>query len=187
MTDKKALRKYFKSLRLQMPGDKRNTADLEIAQRFLLLDEYKACKNLLCYVSSSIEVSTIGIINKAISDGKNVYTPRCAENDNVMTFHRITSLNDLKEGKYGILEPDVNAPIYNSEDDALCVVPALSYDLSGYRLGFGKGYYDRFLSENKNALPIGICYECCMSESLPYDKHDKKAKLVVTEKMIYNM
>ncbi len=187
MTDKKALRQHFKLVRLQMPDKKRNTADRNIARLILSLDEYKFCENFLCYVSSRIEVSTLEIINKAISDGKSVYAPRCAESGNAMTFHRITSIETLNEGRYGILEPDVNAPVYNPKYTALCVVPALSYDLCGYRLGFGKGYYDRFLSENSNVLPIGICYECCMSESLPYDSYDKKAKLVVTEKTIYDM
>ena len=101
MTDKKALRKHFKEIRLSMSAEERKQADVAVQQAFLDSEEYKSCTTVLAYVSSDIEVSTAEIVRKALKS-KIVLCPRCEKNGNIMYFYRINSTYDLKEGRFGI-------------------------------------------------------------------------------------
>ena len=105
MTDKKALRKHFKEIRLSMSAEERKQADVAVQQAFLDSEEYKSCTTVLAYVSSDIEVSTAEIVREALKS-KIVLCPRCEKNGNIMYFYRINSTYDLKEGRFGIFEPD---------------------------------------------------------------------------------
>lgn len=111
MTDKKALRKHFKEIRLSMSAEERKQADVAVQQAFLDSEEYKSCTTVLAYVSSDIEVSTAEIVRKALKS-KIVLCPRCEKNGNIMYFHRINSTYDLKEGRFGIFEPDESCEKY---------------------------------------------------------------------------
>lgn len=95
MTDKKALRKHFKEIRLSMSAEERKQADVAVQQAFLDSEEYKSCTTVLAYVSSDIEVSTAEIVRKALKS-KIVLCPRCEKNGNIMYFYRINSTYDLK-------------------------------------------------------------------------------------------
>lgn len=184
-TDKKSQRRFFIEKRKQMSLSEKKQADDRIFQTLVLCDEFRKCENLLCYVSTPIEVATHSIIEYSLSEGKNVFVPRCADTSNVMTFHRINSLCELEIGMYGISEPSGNAPRYNlSMGNTVCIVPALSFNHSGMRLGYGKGYYDRFLSENENVFPIGLCYHSFLCDDIPVQSHDKAVKLIITEQRI---
>ena len=111
MTDKKALRKHFKEIRLSMSAEERKQADVAVQQAFLDSEEYKSCTTVLAYVSSDIEVSTAEIVRKALKS-KIVLCPRCEKNGNIMYFYRINSTYDLKEGRFGIFEPDESCEKY---------------------------------------------------------------------------
>ena len=157
-------------------------ADAEIARRLLDSDIYKASDTLLCYISSEIEVDTLVIVTGALSDGKAVYVPKCGEG-NAMSFFRIFSMNDLHAGAYGILEPDdtaENAQEYKG-DAAICIVPGLSFDMHGDRLGFGMGFYDRFLAGSPQLYTVGLCYHSCIMDKLPSEETDIKVKRIITE------
>ena len=99
--------------------------------------------------------------------------------DNNMYFCYITNLNDLTPGKYNIPEP-TNENIVTDFDNAICIVPGICYDKENYRIGYGKGYYDRFLSKNK-IKTIGLCYKECMIEKIDNDKYDYKIDEVITD------
>lgn len=182
MINKRSLRREFKELRRSMSRYDKRYADSEIARRFLESDVYAENDKLLCYISSEIEVDTYLIIERALSDGKQVYAPKCMSG-NDMRFIRISSFNDLHKGAYGILEPD------DTEKDvqeyiggsALCVVPGLSFDISGGRLGYGMGFYDRFLSQNAQLYTVGLCYDSCIMDSLPLEETDKRVTKIITE------
>ena len=182
--DKTTLRKHFKDIRLNTDPVQRQSADKIIAEKFLALEDYKQCSALLAYVSSDIEVSTKAIIEKAFEE-KKVYCPKCVKGTNIMYFYRVHNFSQLEKGSFGISEP-VNGcekcEVFN--ENALCIVPALSYDKNGFRLGFGKGFYDRFLSGFKG-IKIGICYESCLSEIILTDKYDVNVNKLVTENNVY--
>lgn len=178
---KTALREKYRSLRQNMPQEIREAADRDIAAQVRKLWQYKRNDVLLTYVSTSIEVDTMRIINQALEDGKRVAVPRCIPGTRNMEFHFISSISDLKPGTFGVLEPDPSTcEIVTDLSKGLCIVPAFSYDWKGFRLGYGKGYYDRFLSRFDGNI-IGICYSDCVQRSLPHGRYDRAVELLVTE------
>lgn len=182
---KRELRAYFKQKRKNMLSKKEK--DLLILNNIKASDIYNKITDAFVYVSSEIEVDTRSLIEVMLSDGIRVAVPVSHPRDCSMSFYYINSLGELKEGIYGILEPDENeAKKANFNEKTVCFVPALSFDKKGFRLGFGKGYYDRFLS-SFSGVTVGLCYEECISEKLIHDKFDQAVQSVITEKGFLNL
>ena len=156
--------------------------DKQIFENLLALPEYKKAKALLCYVSFRSEINTVPIIKRALSDGKTVAVPHCENMQGKMSFYEINSLDELKAGAFGILEPDIN---FNKRlevpENSIIIVPGLAFSRQGCRIGYGGGYYDRYLSENK-AFSVGLCYDEMLCDSIPTEKHDVPVSAVVTDK-----
>ena len=181
---KRALRAQFKRLRAECPAQLKREMDKKLFERFASLEEYAACDTLFAYISGEIECDTSAISLRALADGKRIAVPRCAERTNEISFYFINSYDDLEKGKYGILEPKTEV-CERAEDFSrgLCLVPGLSFDLQGYRLGFGKGYYDRFLSRF-GGVTAGICYAKCTLTELPRGAFDRAVDILITEKFM---
>lgn len=181
---KNELRAVYKRLRIECPEDVKKSLDKSLAERFLSLDEYKNCKTLFAFVSSAIEVDTSLIIKTALADGKRLAVPKCRGKSGLMDFYYINSTDCLEKGAFSILEP--NPEICQLADDlseGLCLVPGLCFDLQGYRLGFGKGYYDRFLNDF-GGITVGLCYSRCIERELPKGVFDRSVDILITEKFI---
>lgn len=182
---KKELRAKFKQIRRDMPERIKAELDDKICKKLVSTDAYKRCKRLLTYVSTEIEVDTMQLIHTALADGKTVAVPRCIDGTRNMDFYIITSDEQLEARTFGVLEPDPEkCEMLTCFDDTVCIVPALAYDMEGYRLGYGGGYYDRFLSAHSGLYNIGIEYCCCTVLNLVRGKFDVAANLIVTEKYI---
>ena len=178
---KSELRQKYRSLRQAMPQEIKEQKDDAIALQVRRLWQYQRNNVLLVYVSTSIEVDTHRIIRRAIADGKRVAVPRCVPDTRNMEFYYIDSIEELSPGMFGVLEPSANPDrLYKECEGGLCIVPAFSYDWRGYRLGYGKGYYDRFLSRFEGNM-VGICYSDCVQRSLPHGRYDRPVELLVTE------
>lgn len=179
---KNTLRQKYKSMRLNMPKVQKTAADKRICKRITDLFSYRSCQTVFCYVSTPIEVDTREFINRALKDGKTVAVPRCVPGTRQMEFYKIDSLDDLKPGSFSVDEPmpDKDKLITDTEN-SICIVPGLCFDKNGYRLGYGKGYYDRFLSDFKGNI-VGICYSECIVNSLITGRFDRKCNLILTEK-----
>ena len=95
-----------------------------------------------------------------------------------MYFYYINSLNDLKNGYFNILEPTTNKKVIDFKDTT-CIVPGICFDINNYRIGYGKGFYDRFLS-NKNIYTIGLSYKETLIKKIPIDKYDINLNEVIT-------
>lgn len=181
---KKSLRARFKKLRESCPKDVKQRLDGELTERFLSLEEYKNCKTLFAFLSMPIECDTHRIIEQAFADGKIVAVPKCINKGGDMAFYYIQSFDDLVSGMYGILEPDENkCEKVTDFSEGLCIVPGLCFDLQRYRIGFGKGYYDRFLNDFKG-VTVGICFTKYMVSELPRGAHDRNTDILVTEKFV---
>ncbi len=181
---KMRLREKYRAVRTDMPPEQRQQSDERIASRVRKLWQYRRAKQLLVYVSTDIEVDTHRIIRRALEDGKRVAVPRCVPDTREMEFYYITSLEELKPGSFGVYEPDPTAErLVTDLSEGLCIIPAFCYDHTGFRLGYGKGYYDRFLPRFGGSL-IGICYSACVRRSLPHGRFDRPAELLVTENYI---
>ena len=184
---KNALRAKYKQQRQALPADVKENWDSAIARRVRSLWQYTRCEWLLIYVSTSIEVDTHRLIEQALQDGKKVAVPRCVPGTRDMEFYRITAMDQLQIGSFGVLEPSPDPQnLVGKVSKALCVVPAFCYDRFGFRLGYGKGYYDRFLSTYEGRL-IGICYQDCIIGRLPHGRYDRAVELVVTEQRLYKI
>ena len=180
--NKTILRRQHKQLRSQMQN--RAEKDSAICYNLRQLPAWQKAGRVLCYVSSSLEVSTRKIIAAAWQQGKEVYAPLCTDKQGHMAFYRIASEKDLSPGNYNILEPvEGLPPLLKSFSQDLCVVPALSYDEQFYRLGFGKGYYDRFLA-GFNGIKVGICYEENIQPQLPHSHFDIPVDFIVTQSLL---
>ena len=181
--EKTMMRKHFREMRDKMTTAFKRSLDVEIASRLLCSMEYMSAKTLLIYVAKSGEVETKDIISAAFALKKQVAVPKC-EGQGIMNFYLINSFDDLKAGFKGILEPDTDKCVkLESFDDSLCVVPALSFDPKGNRLGFGGGYYDRFL-ENYTGIPAGLCYQSFMKWDIPTEGHDIPVDILVTDRFL---
>ncbi len=182
---KKELRDKYKQMRRDMSDEIKKERDNKIFSRLINMEAYKKSNLVLTYVSTEIEVDTIRFIEYALKDNKTVAVPRCVDGTRNMDFYVIKTLDDLEQGSFSVLEP---VPEKCSKllafDNAFCIVPALVYDSYGYRLGYGKGYYDRFLSANTNMFRVGIGYCCCMVTKLIHGRFDVAVNTIVTEKYI---
>jgi len=181
---KQELRTKYKEQRKAMGKDDKKHKDRRIADAVRRLWQYNKCHTLLCYVSTPIEVGTHEIIKRALADGKRVAVPRCVPGTRLMEFYYIESLDELEPGSFGVYEPRPDPKrLLTDLREGLCLVPALSYDLSGYRLGYGKGYYDRYLSAFEGSL-VGLCYSDCIEKHLPHGRYDRPVETLVTEQYI---
>jgi len=172
--------------------ERREEWDKKIANIFLNSISYRFCDILLIYASTKDEISTSLIIERSLANKKIVACPVTNMSDNTLSFKIISSIEELSAGSYNILEPPkTNADFRDLFDAALeqkkrpplavCVIPCLSYDSSGYRMGYGKGYYDRFLP-SFDGTKIGLCYSEFKADNLPKGKYDVKLDVIITEK-----
>jgi len=179
---KNELRAKYKNIRKNLGTVNKSTLDDRIFNRIISLNSYNKCETLLTFVSTEIEVDTQRLIEYSLKIGKKVAVPKCVSGTREMEFYLINSLEDLETATFSVLEPKTEKckKLANFEN-SICIVPGLAYDLSGFRLGYGKGYYDRFLS-NYSGENIGICYCSCTLNKLISGKFDKSVELLVTEK-----
>lgn len=177
------LRRGIKQWRASLKEDYKSALDAEIERRLLATYQYRNCTTVLIYASTAIEVNTFGIIERALRDGKRVALPRCVKGTRDMVFRYITDVSQLERGSFGVLEPSEDLPEWNRSSGALAVVPALSLDSFGYRLGYGGGYYDRFLSKFKGET-IGITYSRNYRYRLNHGRYDVPLGAVLTEKFV---
>ena len=171
---KEFLRKKYKEKRDNIKN--KVTKDNLIYQKVINNKDILSSKTLLIYISINSEIDTIKIINYFLNT-KNIAVPKIIDNN--MYFCYVTNLNELTSGKYNIPEP-TNENIVTDFDNAICIVPGICYDKENYRIGYGKGYYDIFLSKNK-IKTIGLCYKECMIEKIDNDKYDYKIDEVITD------
>lgn len=177
MQDKKELRRYFSQLRKEAKSDEK---DELISARLLSLREVREAETVLLYASFGSEADTWRIAETLLSEGKCIAFPRCGKNG-VMTFHTVRKLSELTEGAYGIREPSEELPCPDLKNGAVCIVPGLAFTEKGGRLGYGGGFYDRFLTKYPDIISAALTYEAVITNALPAEKHDIAVKYIVTE------
>ncbi len=149
-------------------------------QRLLALDLFQRAARLALYAPLKHEIDTALLFDSARQAGKQVLYPLvCGDR---LTFHEIETLGQLQRGSFGILEPCLLATAAASPDFDLMVVPGVAFDLQGHRIGFGKGYYDRYLA-GLTHLPtlVGLCHDFQVCSELPAEGHDIRMHYLVTE------
>ncbi len=184
------IRKYKQELRVNC-REKRQSLDPEakkaldrgVAENVRRLKEYRPAKTLLIYMSTPIEVDTVQIIKNAWEDGKRVAVPRCIPDSRDMEFHYIDSLDCLAPGTFSVLEPSPDLPVVEDFNGCLMIVPGMQFDMKGYRIGYGKGYYDRYMVRF-TGISAGICYSDELRPFMYHGRYDRCVDIVVTDKRI---
>lgn len=175
--EKILLRKQIKEERKNvLPKDKK-TWDRKIFENLVSMTQYRNAKNILCYVSLENEANTFEIIKKAISDKKNVFVPKVLDKEK-MQFYKINSVDELKTGYRNVLEPETDEVF--EDDEAFCIIPGLCFDKRGKRLGYGGGYYDRYL-QNGNFIKTALTYLCFLKEKMITENYDVDMDFIVNQ------
>ena len=180
---KTELRKKYKAVRSAV--EEREAKSQIIASALFHTELFKSCSDIFLYSNSGTEVSTAEILKESLSLGKKVAYPKCTDKDGNMEFYYINSVSELCEGMYGIYEPESYKELKAVPScESLIVVPGLAFDTYGYRLGYGKGYYDRYLSLYP-CKAVGIAFSECFCKELPHGIYDFKINCLITDKKEY--
>lgn len=179
MIKKNNYRDLYSKIRNNISDEERKNINGCIYHKFIESDFWKNYNLFLIYISVKNEIDTSEIIRFLFENGKKVAVPYCSGNN--MNFYYISSTDDLIKGKFGIPSVDKTASVkVKNFDKSLCIVPGLSFDNNGNRLGYGGGFYDRFLY-NKKITTLGLCYEKCICKELPAENFDIAIDYVLTE------
>lgn len=189
LSQKKELRKEAKSYRKSLSESDRLDKSSAIISNLKTLKEYQKAEVILMYASLPDEVETLSLIRELTEeDKKSVYCPVTQGDE--MEFYRISSVDDLKEGNFHVLEPEPlkERLLELQKDIHYCMLmPGLMFDKKGNRLGYGKGYYDKYLArvpKEVNLTTIALSYEKMIKVVIPTEGTDWKTKYIVTEDRI---
>lgn len=177
-----------KLVRLQVSGLNHEyciQADQAICQVVTGLDEYHKAVTVFIFVGTEGEINTRPIITHALEHGKQVAVPKCISKG-VMEAYLIDSLEDLEDGSYGIQEPRNDAVRIQPEEIDLAVIPCCTCSQTGRRLGYGGGYYDRYLGRVAGVKAV-ICRDRIMRDDIPVEEHDQAVDMVISEAGIWRM
>ena len=181
--EKRKIRKEILLKRGALPIEQRKLADMVIADRIIGHQWFYRADILLGFINYESEISTQEIFLEALKKGKKLFLPKIEGED--MFFYHISSLDELIEGYKGILEPkgDTERFSYSLYKDSriLILLPGVAFDIYGYRMGYGKGFYDRFLADKEilRTYSLGIGYKCQQVLKLPVDEYDIKPYQVI--------
>jgi len=184
---KKKIRKDILSLRDALPLVEREAMSRTICSSFTHLPMLSACSSVMIFLSFGTEINTDYIIQWLWQQNKKVLVPRCKTKTREMDIFPIATFADLEPGYFGIREPkrDVRPPVSKEVID-LVVVPAVAFDRRGYRVGYGGGYYDRFLA-GMDVSTIGLAFSCQIIPEAPVDAYDQPVQGIVTEQENINV
>jgi len=185
METKASIRKEKLALRSQMTRLEQEAKSQMIKKKVLELPCIYQAKNILCYAGYQSEVLTSELIDSLLSLGKNVFLPRVQGEE--MEFFGINSIEDLTEGYKGIPEPSETCKqiyIFTENANDVMIMPGCAFSYDGSRIGYGKGYYDRYLKKYDMVERVALCFELQLTEDIPTDEYDKKASMLVTEENI---
>ena len=176
---KNELRKYYLNIRDNI--EDKDIKDNKIHNKLMNNKYINDCKLILVYVAFNNEVDTINLINYFLKN-KLIAVPKIE--NNIMNFYYIKSLSELKKGKYNILEPVTNNMV-NDFTSCVSITPGVCFSRNLYRIGYGKGFYDKFYSEHREIYKIGLTYDECIIDNFNVDMYDQKLDLVITPNNIY--
>ncbi|MCY6356491.1 5-formyltetrahydrofolate cyclo-ligase [Clostridium sp. ZS2-4] len=181
MKSKKEIREYINEKRLLLKAEEKLEFDTLIFNKLINSKEYIDSKHIFTYVSFNNEVDTQRFIQHALQDDKCVYVPKVISKQKGMKAIQIKSVNELKKGMYGIWEPASFEFSVDEQVIDLVVVPGIAFDIFGGRVGYGGGFYDRFLKKlNSNAVKLALAYDFQVMDKVPVEIHDVFIDRIIT-------
>ena len=189
-SEKQALRQYYKNIRRQLHAEQVASMSGLITERLLASSFWKESRTVMLYLSFQNEVDTKALYQQGWKEGKTMLLPICAPSGGIMEMSVLSSFEELIPNRYGIGElPESLQRIVDPSEIDLCIIPGIAFDHTGTRLGFGAGYYDRFLPRVRpDVRRIALAYECQMHDKpLPVDLYDLPMQDILTEKQWYQI
>ena len=181
--EKNLIRKQMKQLRAVMTRTERFEKSMQIFEQLITVPEFKRADRIYTYVSMDNEIDTIMLIDYSLSLEKRVFVPRVSGKD--MEFYEISDISELNPGYMGIYEPDINGREPDYSRTGFMCMPGLAFDRSYNRIGYGGGFYDRYLSVENKLYKAALAYEAQLLESIPAQDGDVRPDMIVTEENIY--
>ncbi|MDD6213202.1 MAG: 5-formyltetrahydrofolate cyclo-ligase [Clostridiales bacterium] len=179
MTTKKSIRAACRQARMEQSEMDRQNKSQMICRQILSDPDYRNASGVLTYIETQGEVSMEFLRQEAWKNKKPIAVPRVNGKD--MTFYWIESMDDLEEGSFHILEPKLTCRPVKPEEDFLFLVPGVAYDPEGHRIGYGGGFYDRFLEKYSYLRTVGIGFDFQLFHEIPYEELDCPMDRVLTE------
>ena len=174
--DKKALRQQIKEEKKAMTEAEIESASNALAEKFFACPQYQKANTIYGYLPYNQEVRTAPILQRALADGKKVAVPKVYGDQ--MRFIYLSDLSQVEKGYCGIPEPIADAPVAD-DPTALVLMPGLAFDPAGHRIGYGGGFYDKFLSSEPGHPTVALCYEFQVFPQLETEEFDIPVDLVI--------
>ena len=181
---KDEIRAEYSAKRKSLDAETKRKLDEAICKNAVSMASFRYADTVLLYAETDDEISVKAIAEAALAKGKRIAFPRCNKEAHTMTYHFVSSLDELTPDSYGIREPSETAPVSDPSSDkstVICFVPALDFDKAGYRLGYGKGFYDRYLT-GFGGCSIGVVYSDAILKTVPRGRYDVSVDILLTEK-----
>lgn len=179
---KQEIRTEVKRRRAEAKEEWLHAASLRVLEQFKELPAYKEAALLLAYVDAKREVETRLLMQQAWKDGKKVAAPR-VDGNGIMHYYYVESLEDLEPGSFGIMEPKKDCPLCETEE-GLLLMPGVAFDEKCHRIGYGGGYYDRYLEKHPGLVHIALAFEFQIFDAVPFEEHDILPEMIVTDTRI---
>ena len=181
LVSKKDVRSYIKEKKKQLTNAQINDKSQIIVNKIMDMREYKTNDSIFTYVNFNEEVVTTELIIKSLKLNKNVYVPKVFK-VNSMGFIKIESLTDLNPGYYGVLEPDGELENATDKRKGLFIMPGLAFDRKFHRIGYGGGFYDRYLEASHEFTTVAVGFDFQLFDDIPYEEHDLSPQYIITDK-----
>ena len=167
--DKKELRRQIRELKRAMTSEQIDAASARLGELFLNCPQYKEAKTIYGYLPYNQEVRTIPMLEQAMREGKRVAVPKCYGDE--MRFIYMDDLSKVEKGYANIPEPIADDPVADDKT-ALVLMPGMAFTKDGKRMGYGGGFYDKFLAAEPDHPTVALCYDFQMVEDLPTENYD---------------
>lgn len=174
--DKGALRRQIRQRKREMSPEQIESASAQLRQMFVDTEQYKQAKTVYGYLPYNQEVRTVPLLEQALRDGKQVAVPKVYGEE--MRFIYLSDLSCVEKSDMGIPEPVADDPVAN-DPTALVLMPGVAFTKDGKRIGYGGGYYDKFLSAEPDHPTVALCYDFQIVEQLPTEEYDIPVDLVL--------
>lgn len=175
--NKRELRAMIRTQKRAMTEAQIVSASCLLGEKFAACEQYQKAKTIYGYMPYNQEVRTIPMLERAMRDGKKVAVPKVY--GDTMKFILVTDLTAMEKSDFGIPEPIADGPVAD-DPTALVLMPGLAFTARGDRMGYGGGYYDKFLSAEPNHPTVALCYDFQLLEQLPTEEYDIPVDLVLT-------
>lgn len=183
LEEKRRLRRTIGELESRLSPRYLAASAQAIAAHLLAMPEYRAAGTVFCFVGTGREVDTRPILQDVLRSGRLLCVPLCV-GEGRMDLRQVTDLDQLSPGAFGIPEPPADSPRLSADQVDFAVLPCVTCDRSGRRLGRGGGYYDRFLAHYRGGSVL-LCREKLLREEIPVEPHDYPVPWVLTERGLY--